>query len=784
MHKKMPENEIAANLDRRLAETVALLRATLEATADGILVVDANGQFTAYNRRFTEMWRLPDHVMERNDDAAALQHVLEQLSDPDQFLAKVRDLYDHPTETSFDVLNFKDGRIFERYSMPQIVGGEVRGRVWSFRNATQRESAVQALEQEVHRRRTHFAQSRDGIVVVDEAGGVFEANERFAEMLGYTFAEVHELRVWDWDASLSRPDIEGMVASVDESGDHFETRHRRKDGALIDVEISTTALTMSGRKFIHCTCRDVTERRLAEAALRASEAAYRSLFDAIADGILVMDTDGRLVDANPAAEAMFGLRRDRLAGLSLADLADPDKASGADLDRLLALAQEGKAQSFALPARSAAGGAFPADVILTPLPHKGRDAIVAAVRDVSQRVAAEEERRQLQSQLLQAQKMDAIGQLTGGIAHDFNNMLGVVLGYADLAAAALAERNSAPVDGYLSEISRAVDRARNLVTKMLAFGRAPVGAEADPQELAPLVQDTVSMLRPTLPTSLGITMVMDSDVPAVPIDPAALQQILTNLLLNAAHATEGCGKVAVELNRAHLETEQCDVCAAHLRGDHVQLAVRDDGCGMPDDVLRRIFEPFYTTKPKGEGHGMGLAVINGLLRAYGGHIKVASRPGAGTEFRILLPFGERTAAPASAAVSERGAGRPGERHLMVVDDQLPLAEMVAEMLASRGYRVSVCGDAAAALEQFRREPAAYDAVLSDQTMPGMSGRELLQAMREVRPELPVMIWSGFSETMNADIARQLGFDAYLAKPVTMQELLSALEGVFADGGAH
>lgn len=641
----------AAN-EQRLARSLSLLRATLDASADGILVADGHGRIETFNRRFAELWRLPDTILESGDDEAALGYVLGQLEDPEGFLAKVRDLYADPDAESFDVLRFRDGRVFERYSRPQMLGRQAVGRVWSFRDVTDRERAIVALADQAERSRALFEQSRDGIVVIGMDGRAVECNERFAEMLGRTPAEVAAMHVWDWDASMAPELIRERFLGRPLPPHQFSTRHRRRDGSLYDAEITSGNLSWNGRSYYLCT-----------------------------------------------------------------------------------------------------------------------------VRDVSSRLRAEEERQQLQEELLQAQKMDAIGQLTGGIAHEFNNMLGVVLGYATLAQDVAAAGGDPALAEYLAAIRRAGEGARDLVAKLLAFGRRRPVVRREPHDPATLVTAALRLLRPALPTSLRIEPNLPEGLPAVAVDPMEFQQVITNLLLNASQATAQAGTVRVSLARWH-EVAPCAGCRLPVSGPHVALTVADDGDGIAPEALDRIFEPFFTTREPGRGSGLGLPVVHGIVHALGGHVLVAPGPGTGASFTLLLPPSAIVpAAPATEAESPRpGTGRP--RRILVVDDRPELAELLGRMLAARGHQATIHDSPVAALAAFRADPAAFDAVIADQTMPDMSGRDLLLAMGSLRPDLARVLWTGYSESMDDAKAAELGFAGFMRKPVTIEELDALLARLF------
>ncbi len=376
------------------------------------------------------------------------------------------------------------------------------------------------------------------------------------------------------------------------------------------------------------------QRRLL-AQLRESEAHYRQLFDGARDMVHCVDAEGRLREANPAELESLGYQRAELIGKPLRDLTAPDCRAHADA--VHARLREGASQLYETTLLARDGRRV--DVEASAIPEFANGRFVgcrAILRDIGERKAAQAERERLQTQLLQAQKMEALGQLTGGIAHDFNNILGAVLGYTTLTLDRYRADLPDKAVSYLSEVQQAGERARDLVAKMLAYSRGS-HSEARILEPEPLLREVVRMLAATLPSSLEISIQAAAEVPAIRIDPLRLHQILTNLILNARDALEGQGKVTLSLGYSRGIDAHCSACHQVVRGEYVEVAVRDDGPGIPPEVLPRIFDPFFSTKPVGKGTGMGLAMVMGILQEAGGHVLVETAPGAGTVFRLLFP---------------------------------------------------------------------------------------------------------------------------------------------------
>ncbi|MDP2833991.1 MAG: response regulator [Pseudomonadota bacterium] len=402
-------------------------------------------------------------------------------------------------------------------------------------------------------------------------------------------------------------------------------------------------------------------------------------------------------------------------------------------------------------------------------------ALLGLTRDISERRAAEAERAHLQQQLQHAQKLEAIGQLTGGIAHDFNNILGAILGFTGLTLDRYGAQLPEKAVSYLNEVQKAGERARDLIQKMLAFARGS-GGEAQLLDPRPLVREVIKMLASTLPSSLEMKEQIEQSVPAVRIDPVQLHQILTNLVINARDATGGQGRIEVGLRLTVLTGQVCDVCHQPVQGEFVELTVRDDGSGIAPEVLPKIFDPFFTTKDVGKGSGMGLAMVMGILREHDGHALVESRlgEGHGTTFRLFFHPANGHAPEALAPLATVAVAETGGRHILVVDDEVPLGQLLGEVLDANGYRATVHANPRTALAAFQADPGSFDAVITDQTMPGMTGVELAHELLALRPDLPVLMVSGYSDKVDAETAEKHGIRRFFYKPVESGALLAAL----------
>ncbi|HEV8266250.1 MAG TPA: response regulator [Gemmatimonadales bacterium] len=499
--------------------------------------------------------------------------------------------------------------------------------------------------------------------------------------------------------------------------------------------------------------REATEAALK--ALRASEAQFATAFYANPSGMAITTLDGRFVDVNETFLRTLGYAREEVIGHNAVELGlwrHPE-----DRARMLeAVRTGGHARNLEVEFRTKAGAIrtllYSAELVeLDGTPH-----LLALSTDIT-------ERRQLEEQLRQSQKMEAIGQLAGGVAHDFNNILTAIHGYADLVAADLpaGDRRAEDVD----EIRKAARRAAALTRQLLAFSRKQV-LEPRVLDVNGLVENLDKMLQPVLGENVDLTAHLAPDLHAVRADPNQLEQVILNLAINARDAMPRGGKLTIETANVDLDEEYAARHVAVVPGRYVMLAVSDTGTGMDAQTQARIFEPFFTTKEPGKGTGLGLSTVYGIVKQSGGNIWLYSEPGRGTTFKIYLPATDASAAAAAPAAS--ATRLDGVETVLLAEDDEPLRRLARRALASRGYTVLEADGGAAALEVGRRHAGPIHLLLTDVVIPDMDGRTLAQALRAERPELRVLYMSGYADkaivhhgVLDPDVA-------YLAKPFTTE----------------
>jgi len=507
------------------------------------------------------------------------------------------------------------------------------------------------------------------------------------------------------------------------------------------------------------------ERNQSEATLRKQERGLRTLTDNLPDIIMRLDRDLRVVFINRSVEPVTGLAASRFlgrstieAGLPIAPV--PEWLAG--LHRALATARPEMLEFEFV------GGLGPRRWTAQMLPELDEQGAVQSLLIISRDVT---ERHRLEDQLRQSQKLEAVGTLAGGIAHDFNNILTGIFGNTEMAMMDLPDK--APAQVWLQRVLQAARRARSLVDQILAFSRRQEQKRV-PLQVQAIVQEAMQLLRPSIPASIAFTTELPAATPPVMADPGQLHQVLMNLVTNAASA------IGPAAGRIDIRVEVVDVDAEAVRqrpqlrcGRFVRLSVSDTGCGMDAATLARIFEPFFTTKKPGTGTGLGLAVVHGIVEQHEGCALVYSEPGKGTTFLIYLPVSENVpAAPLAGNAAEVPSGR-GEM-VMIVDDEEIVLQVAAEILQRLGYRTIVHHDPEAALQSFTADPHACDLVITDLTMPKLKGTELAAQLWQIRPDLPVVLCTGFNASSAGAGAALPARLRHLAKPFTVEALAIAV----------
>jgi PAS domain S-box-containing protein len=541
-------------------------------------------------------------------------------------------------------------------------------------------------------------------------------------------------------------------------GKTLEVHGLTRDGEEFPVELSLSSWQTGASTFFGVIIRDITERKQAEEALRQSEAHYRALVEGSLQGIVIARQDGTRVFANTALARMLGYEAPQeLVGGSLWDHVAPEDVPRLRTSFEARLWARRSPERYEHQAVKKDGTRLWVESLVSPMTWDGTPAALETSIDIT-------ERKRLETQLRQAQKMQAIGTLAGGIAHDFNNILSAILGYTELALDEV-EQGSA-VWNKLQGTLAAGRRARDLVQQILAFSRQTELTRVSIQ-MHLLVEEALTLLRAALPSTLMIRPIIDRHAGAVLVDPTQMQQVLINLCTNAAHAMrEAGGTIEVRLEPIEIAVDALAIPPDLKAGAYVRLTVQDTGHGMEPEILERIFEPFFTTKSMGEGTGMGLAVVHGIIANHGGAITVESTPGQGSTFAVYLP---RSDSPSTAALPAEEPIVGGNERILFVDDEATLVHLGKVTLQRLGYQVIVCTSSSEALETFRAAPHSFHLVITDRTMPTLTGEELVHKLRQIRPDIPIILCTGFSHPVTSEQLRALRVDAFLLKPVMADE---------------
>jgi PAS domain S-box-containing protein len=511
---------------------------------------------------------------------------------------------------------------------------------------------------------------------------------------------------------------------------------------------------------------DVTERKHIEERLADLAAAVEQ----VADDIVVTDIEGRVRYVNPAFECTTGYSLAESTGRDITTLLGGDPDAAAEREMWDAVRAGGVWQGR-FENRTRDGRLILQDATISPIRDaSGRITGYASVRrDVTRKV-------ELEAHAAQAQRLEAIGTLAGGIAHDLNNTLGAVIGYTEMALDKCAADPALPGGGELRDDLQAImqgsRRASDLIRQILAFSRQEK-REVGPVQVGPIVHDALAFLRAAIPAAIEIDEHIDSSS-SVLADPSEIHQVMVNLCTNASAAmSERGGTLEVRLADEELDAGHSAQRLGLAPGRFLRLTVSDDGCGMTPEVLARVFEPFFTTRANGLGTGLGLAIVHGIVKRAGGAINVASEVGKGTTLEIYLPVAAARTAETGPTPDRPGAGT---ERILFVDDEVMLGRLAVQALGRSGYQVTTFATGMEALAAFEADPGGVDLVVTDMTMPGMTGDELTRRLRRIRPDLPIVLCTGFSERIDAKAAKAMGIDEFVMKPVLMSELAKVIRG--------
>jgi PAS domain S-box-containing protein len=880
--------------ERRQAEEALafknlILTTQQETSLDGILVVDANGGIISFNRRFVEIWEIPADVAESKSDERVLQSVMDKLAQPEEFVGKLEHLHAAREETSQDEIALKDGRIFDRYSAPMLgADGQYSGRVWYFRDITKRRQFEVALREEEEWFRSVFEHASDGLFFLSENFEIISVNESFAAMHGYRVAEILKMTLKELDLQEGRHlSPERMRRILAGESLTFEVDHRHKQGHLFPLEVTANLVTMGRKKYILASHRDITERKRAEAALRAEERRYQTLseispvgifrtdaqgqttyvnprwcqitglsaadglgegwlrtvhpqdreqvtrgwheaiqdprsstadyrfvhpdgtvawvmgqavpekdhagrvvgyvgtitdvterkraeealrlesaaLDAAANAIVITDRAGIIQWANPAFTSFTGYAVAEAAGKNPSALIKSGKHEPAFYKNMWDTILGGQVWRGEIINRRKDGGFYTEEMTITPVRDQRGEIthFVAIKQDVT-------EKKMLESRLLRSQRLESVGRLASGIAHDLNNILAPML----MSAPVLREAISDPdIRQLVDTIESSAVRGAGVIKQLLTFSRGVEG-ERVPVQLKSLVMDMLNIIRETFPKNI----IAAREAPASPWlvrgDATQLHQILMNLCVNARDAMPGGGKLTLELENIEVNEAVASMNPGASPGRYVALGVTDTGTGISPENLDKIFEPFFTTKEVGQGTGLGLSTVIGIVKSHGGFIQVNSRMGQGTQFKVYLPACET---PKDGEKKQKPDASPQGRGelVLLVDDEESIRRVARQTLERHGYRMIEASDGAQGLAQYTQHQSEVRLVITDVVMPFMDGPAFIRALRQLNPQIRIIAMSGHQSKASAGHLPPKLVQGLLAKPFDAAELLQTLK---------
>jgi PAS domain S-box-containing protein len=597
----------------------------------------------------------------------------------------------------------------------------------------------------------------------------------FKRISGYTREEIKARGGWE---SLIFPDdtpiaMKQLKSLLNNEAAEVEYRILSKTGEIRwmrDYARPVMDDTRQKLMYIYGAVQDISERKAAEAALQASEEKYRELVENINDTLFLADKDGRLLYISPAIAKISGYQPTELVGQMVQAYICPEDAMR--VKRHFEQLRRGVIVPTECRLVTKSGRTKWVRVSSNPvLKDRKITQIQGVLTDIdrAKKVAAENAR--LQEQLQQSQKMEAIGTLAGGIAHDFNNILSAIIGYTEMAMAEAEE--GTPLHQSLMEIFRASDRAKDLVKQILTFSRQSK-QETQPVQMKLIAKEVIKFMRASLPATISIRQKIGSDA-LIMADPTQVYQIILNLCTNAGYAMAEVGGL-LEVTLADVEVE-ADSPPPHpnlIPGHYIQLVVRDTGHGIPEPILKRIFDPFFTTKEKDRGTGMGLSVVHGIVGSYGGCISVDSEPGKGSTFTVYLPSARQAV---EWQPDTREPIATGTEHILLVDDEEALAKIGSKTLKSLGYKVTARTSSLEALDLFKAGKETFDLVITDATMPNLSGDQLAREMIRIKPQIPIILYSGHSSSIDQRQAAALGIRAFVTKPILRNEIARIIRKV-------
>ena len=773
LEQRAKELENEAVERRRLEEQTRLLSLAIEQSSEGIAVVDLDGNLKYSNDAFAKIhgYSLKE-IIGKN---LSIFHTPQQMPSVEEANREIKETGEFKGEIWHVRRN---GTVFPTLmhnSLLRDEAGTPIGVIGTLRDITERKQAEEALRESESRLANIIGFLPDATFAIDLEGRVIIWNWAMEKMTGIKSEEILGKGNYEYAIPFygtRRPLLINLLLKSDKKVEEkYKFISRKGDHFIAELDVPITVkgkeIFLWGKaspvydskgKIIGAiqSIRDITKRKQDEEEIIKRQKYMESVVHSAPDAIVALDASHNIIEWNPGAERIFGYSRDEVIGKDLDDLISlPDMKH--ELKALTKHILSGETVLSHETVRHRKDGT-PVNVIVAGSPIKIEGKFFGAVAiytDIT-------EKEKLESQLRQAQKMEAIGTLAGGIAHDFNNILAAIIGYAELAKIKVPDGSKALSD--LDQVLKLSSRAETLVQQIIAFSRKQE-LEQKPLQLKYIIKEILKLIRFTLPTDIEIKQDIAKDVGVVNADPTQMQQVIMNLCINAGHAMQELGGVLeVSLQEA---------------GPNLKLTVKDSGHGMNSELLERIFDPYFTTKEKGVGTGLGLSVVNGIVDSHGGTITVESEPGKGSAFHVYLPLIQEGVIKPEIDIDAPIS--TGNERILFIDDELALVDIGKQMLEHFGYEVTSRTSSIEALELFRTKPDQFDLVITDMTMPNMTGDKLAKELMKIRSDIPIILCTGFSERVSEEKVKGMGIKDFAMKPVVIQDLAKTVRKVLDAG---
>lgn len=749
-----------------LRDSEQMFRTVFEQSAVGIAQVMPDGRFVMVNTRFSEM------VGYTKDELSAM--TFKDLTHPDD-LHMDEELIMEVLTGAIDAFEVekryihKNGDIIwiKLYSnVVRNTDGGIRYAIATVVDITRKKKADRNLLESEEKFRTLVDHAGDMLIVHDMEGNIVDVNAASINKYGYSREALLKMTVADLDPDYNDREDAGRFWKNFEPGQpiQFEARQRSRDGTIFPVEVTVSKIRVNHQDWIMGMCRDISAQKADRERIRSQHRFLQSLLDAIPISVFYKDSRGVYIGCNNAFADFLGKSKNHLIGKDVYDIFPEDFADRFhEMDSELLRNRPGM-QQYEAQVQHADGTMH--DVLFSKAVYDDDAGNVAGLIGTMIDIT---DRKKTQRHLQHAQKMESIGNLAGGIAHDFNNLLFPIVGMSEMLKDDLP--SGSQQHQFAQDILDAALRGADLVKRILTFSRR-AEPKRMPVSIPSILKDALRLVRATIPSNIAIQRDIMEECGTANADPTQLHQIVINLLTNAYHAVEPNGGVIT----VTLSETQIDENPAGLRaGRYALLSVSDNGCGIEPTNVDKIFDPYFTTKNQEKGTGLGLSVVYGIVREHDGDIRIESEVGKGSRFDVYLPLAEKTAL--SRPHQGIDARQTKRKRILLVDDEKPITSLLSLLLERMGHQVTTSTDALEALNTFKADPDAFDLVITDMSMPDMTGTRLSREIISLKPDIPIILCTGFSELIDKEKVRLAGIRGFLMKPVVKSELVALIHKV-------